>query len=171
MQPILLWQNKKGAGILAATINLLFILICLFGYSSLSLVFLFCQFLTALGITLHLLYIGFSESEYIDFSEGQKNNAPDEAATEDSNLDDSRDRLEEHVSPDTIQRIVVFMYEVLLRLYAYYNDLVTLKSVVATASFYGIITCGAFIVWFLNIPASFILWIATDIFLLYPLIA
>ena len=53
---------EQQAGLI--TLNLFFLLIFLFGYSPLSLVFLFVSFLIMTGITLHLIFLATSEDDY-----------------------------------------------------------------------------------------------------------
>ena len=47
-----------------ATVNLFFLLVFLFGYSPLSLLFLFVSWLIMTGITLHLIFLATSEDDY-----------------------------------------------------------------------------------------------------------
>jgi len=64
VQRILLWKDTKNMGALLFTVNLFFALVTLTCYSGLSLIFLFCQFLSALGITIHLCYMATTEDDY-----------------------------------------------------------------------------------------------------------
>ena len=46
------------------TVNLFFLLVFLFGYSPLSLLFLFISWLIMTGVTLHLIFLATSEDDY-----------------------------------------------------------------------------------------------------------
>ena len=46
------------------TVNLFFLLVFLFGYSPLSLLFLFISWLIMTGVTLHLIFLSTSEDDY-----------------------------------------------------------------------------------------------------------
>lgn len=55
-------SKEQQAGFISA--NLAFLLVFLFGYSPLSLVFLFISWLVLTGITLHLIFLSTSEDDY-----------------------------------------------------------------------------------------------------------
>ena len=55
------------------TVNLFFLLVFLFGYSPLSLLFLFIGWLVFTGITLHLIFLATSEDDY-EFKFKRQNN-------------------------------------------------------------------------------------------------
>ena len=62
MKLIRLLSVEQLAGL--GTVNMVFLLVFLFGYSPLSLFFLFVSWLVLSGITLHLIFLATSEDDY-----------------------------------------------------------------------------------------------------------
>ena len=63
MKALLKVLSKKQQ-VTLGTVNLFFLLVFLFGYSPLSLLFLFISWLIMTGVTLHLIFLATSEDDY-----------------------------------------------------------------------------------------------------------
>ena len=96
-----------------ATINLFFLLVFLFGYSPLSLLFLFVSWLIMTGITLHLIFLATSEDDY------QLNFSVDQGRHRKSSIEAQAplDERDEYVSPTTLLKVSLELYKTILTLY------------------------------------------------------
>lgn len=92
------------------TINLFFLLVFLFGYSPLSLLFLFISWLILTGITLHLIFLATSEDDYhLKF---KREGAKEESLASKKPLE----QINEFVGPRIILKAFLAVYKVLLTL-------------------------------------------------------
>ena len=102
------------------TVNLFFLMIFLFGYSPLSLVFLFISWLVLMGITLHLIFLATSEDDYEFNFSGTKQKADVNSR---SNQPLPLEERDEFIAPKTIFRYILALYKVGLTLLQQYKHL------------------------------------------------
>ena len=64
VQDILLWKDQKRLIVgIALIVNVFFVLVCFLGYSAFALILLFFNFVTGIGLGLHLFYNATSDDE------------------------------------------------------------------------------------------------------------
>ena len=115
-EKLTIWQIA-----LLVTANIFCLLLILFGYSSISLFFLFCSFLLTIGIGLHLFYMSTSQDEYVDLiAQKSKERKPTDSEKILSNI--------EYVPPKVVITGILKAYGLLLSVKRHYIDVVTMRD-------------------------------------------
>eukprot|EP00347_Sterkiella_histriomuscorum_P015181 403358010 len=159
-----------------------------YSYSPLSLILLFGFFISIAGMALNQIYMSsFDENERTDSNLSQQ--IPDEYRTNsdetvlaqkqqnlqhqqnfnlssDQNNPQIEDNLE-FVSVDTVQSIIVMVYQVILRLQQFTQDVTSLKDIRLTLKI--ILTCLTIMLLTFFISDATFLWIVSNAVMLYPL--
>ena len=182
------WRNKKNSAIVLALMNLCFVLVCLFNNSVLSLMFLFCQFLTGLGMSLHLVYLATSIDDYRSNLAGDADNhdlfgegtggsfGPTNEDRPDAKKDKKSKSISWHnkkelISPDQLIILLIVVYEALLRVKCVYTDLVTIKSWRTTILLVGMLPIAWLFLYYTRVPDSFVVWAVSNLIFVKPLLS
>ena len=137
---------------LLLTANVFCLLLLLFGYSSISIFFLFCSFLLSIGVSLHLFYMSTSQDEYVDLI-AQK--------SKERKLNDKEKILNnvEYVPPKVVIDGVLKVYGLVLSVKRHYADIVTMRDGQITKRYFFFTPLVIFIMYMFNISDTVVLWL------------
>ena len=98
------------------SVNMVFLLVFIFGYSPLSLVFLFISWLVLMGITLHLIFLATSEDDYQFKFSGKKvvTMAGSQNTSAKATAEVPLEERDEFIAPRTILKPLLKAYEIVL---------------------------------------------------------
>ena len=149
------------------TLNLFFFLIYTFGYSPLSLFFLFISWLILTGITLHLIFLATSEDDHqFSFSSG-KSQGNDGKAKKDSANGPVEER-DEFIAPWTILRVLLYIYKIALTLKLKYEALESARSPKRTTRFLCVLPVLICVIYYFSISDVFVAWVFSNYIVLLP---
>ena len=155
-------EQQAGLG----TANLFFLLVFLFGYSPLSLLFLFIAWLVLTGVTLHLFFLATSEDDYRgSFSYGE-----DQAAARIKTADHLTplEERDEFVAPKTLLKVLLSIYGVILTLKCQYTALEQARNPRKTTRFLLLLPVVICIIYFVGISDTFVAWVFVNYVILLP---
>jgi len=140
-------------------------LVFLFGYSPLSLLFLFISWLILTGITLHLFFLATSEDDaQFKFSQSQNFKAAQQASAKPKPLEDR----DEFIAPRTVLRILLSLYSMLLSIMLQYKNLERARNPKHTLRFLCCLPIAIVLIYGFGISDAFVGWIFVNYIVLLP---